>query len=210
MIIEVNSNFVEVLEIPTKITGLKYKPQLRNGNDEDWAYFTKHASKEVSDRNFNIVRDICKNYMTHGIIEIGVSRNQEGSFTYAMLQNKPDDLKYLGIDIEDKSYLNNVEKNIFTIKENSFNQSEVRSYLDKIGMDKISILFIDGWHSVNACINDWLYSDLLSDNGIVIFHDTNSHPGPRVFIECIDRNQYKVERYFIDEDDYGIGIAYKI
>ena len=211
MEIIVNSNKVEILEIPTKIDGLKFKPSMVNyDNDSDNCYpFSRACSMEVSKNNFNLIKDITVEYMTHGIMEIGVSRNGEGSFTRAMLDNKPDNIKYIGVDLDDKSYLNSLEKNIYTIRENSFNQESIRNYMSEIGMYKISILFIDGWHSVNACINDWLYTDLLSDNGIVIFHDTNYHPGPRVFIECIDDKIYKVDRYFIDEDDYGIAIAYK-
>lgn len=205
------SQKIDIIEIPTDIYGLAFLPKLSDyDNDADWAPFTRLCSAEVSSKNYNLVKVITKNYMTHGVMEIGVSRNGEGSFTRAMLDNKPDDIKYLGIDLDDKSYLNSIEKNIFTLKENSFNQESVRNYMKEIEMENISILFIDGWHSVNACINDWLYSDLLSDNGIVIFHDTNYHPGPRVIIESIDRTKFKVERYFTDEDDYGITIAYKL
>jgi hypothetical protein len=202
---------IDVIEIPTDVYGLSFIPQLSDyDNDLDWAPFTKHCSFEVSINDYNLVKRVTENYMTHGVMEIGVSRNGEGSFTKAMLDNKPDNIKYLGVDLDDKSYLNNIEKNIYTIQENSFNQEAIRNYMKEIKMEKISILFIDGWHSVNACINDWLYADLLSKDGVVIFHDTNYHPGPRVIIESIDRTKFRVERHFVDEDDYGIAIAYKL
>jgi cephalosporin hydroxylase len=132
--------------------------------------------------------------MTDGIIEIGISRNGPRSFTNDLLSNKPDHLKYLGVDIEDKSYLNNVDKNIFTIKENSFNRESVESYVSEIGIQKISILFIDGWHSVNAVINDWGYASLLSENSVVILHDTNYHPGPTILVESINKKLFRVEK----------------
>jgi len=211
MNIQINGSSVDILKLPTNIEGLNFKPQMQNyDNDADWVSFSKTCSTEVSTNNFNLIKEISKNYMTHGVVEIGVSRNGDGSFTNALLRNKPNHIKYLGIDIDDKSYLNDTNKNIFTIRENSFNQEIVRNYINKIGLEKISILFIDGWHSVNDCINDWMYSDLLSDNGIVIFHDTNYHPGPRVIIESIDTDKFKIEKHFVDQDDYGIAIAYKL
>jgi hypothetical protein len=153
---------------------------------------------------------VSKNFITHGIMEIGVNRNGDGSFTQALLSNKPDQIKYLGVDLDDKSYLNDTNKNIYTIKANSYDQRAVRDYLNVIGIDKLSILFIDGDHSVNTVINDWLYSDLLSDNGIVMFHDTSGHPGPTILVEYIDANIYRVEKHFENQDDYGLAIAYKL
>ena len=126
-----------------------------------------------------------------------------------MLVNKPDNIPYLGVDLDDKSYLNNPSKRIHTIRENSYNQESVRNYMKEIGMEKISVLFIDGHHSVNTVINDWLYSDLLSDNGIVLFHDTNFHTGPTIFVESIDKSEYDVVKYFEEYNDYGVTIAYK-
>ena len=43
---------------------------------------------------------------------------------------------------------------------------------DKIGKDKIGILFIDADHSYEGVKKDWdLYSKLIEKNAIVIFHD---------------------------------------
>jgi len=209
--ININGYNVEFREDKTDILGLSFLPQMiEYDNDEDWSVFTRGCKQEVSPQNFNLVKEISKNYMTHGIMEIGVSRNGMASFTQAMFQSKPDHIKYLGIDLDDKTYLDNKDKNIFTIRENSYNRDLVKKYLNEIGLEKISILFIDGWHSVNAVINDWQYVDMLSDNGIVIFHDTNYHPGPTIFLEAIDGKIFKVEKYFENEDDYGVSIAYRL
>lgn len=207
----INGHNVHVHELPTNIYGLKFLPQMGNGydNDKDYETFTKFWNAEVSKRDYDLVDSVSQKYMTHGIMEIGISRNGDGSFTHAMLKNKPKDILYLGVDIEDKSYLDNSDENIYTIKEDSFNRNTVIDYAKKIGLNKISILFIDGWHSLNAVINDWQYVELLSDNGIIIFHDTNSHPGPTVFIECIDKDLFEVEKYFSNMDDYGVTIVYK-
>lgn len=207
----INGCEVDILELETDIFGLKFKPQLdsRFNNDADWEVFTKGQLTEVSEQNFFLMELFTKQYSKHGIMEIGVSRNGEESFTKAILNNKPDNIPYLGVDLDDKSYLNDENKKIYTIKENSFNQEAIRSYIKEIGMEKISLLFIDGWHSVNAVINDWLYADLLSESGIVIFHDTNSHPGPAIFLSAIDEKIFRVQTFF-HENDYGMGIAHKI
>lgn len=208
---EINGWEINIKELETEIYGLKFRPQLdeKYDNDADWEVFTKGGFVEVSQQNFELMESISKKYCNDAIMEIGVSRNGEGSFTRAILNNKPDNVPYLGVDLDDKSYLNNVDKKIFTIKENSFNQIAIRSYLKEIGIDKLSLLFIDGWHSVNAVINDWMYTDLLSDNAIVVFHDTNYHPGPAVFLSAIDETLFKIERYF-EGMDYGMAVAYKL
>ena len=117
MILEVNRYIVNVHENPTNIFGLKFEPQMdeRYNNDADFAYFHRGGFIEVSNNNFQLMDSLAKKYSTHGIMEIGISRNGEGSFTRALLNNKPDNIPYLGIDLDDKSYLNNPNKNIFTI-----------------------------------------------------------------------------------------------
>ncbi len=165
---------------------------------------------EVSNENYNLMDELSKKYSTHAIMEIGVSRNENGSFCNAIFKNKPDNIPYVGIDIVDKTYLNNSSKNIYTLHENSFNQINVRNYLKQIGIDKLSMLVIDGDHSINAVINDWRYSDLLSDNGIVVFHDTNFHSGPTILVEAIDNTKFDVVKYFENNFDYGMCVAYKL
>lgn len=201
--------YIDVEEQPTTIPGLNFKPQMIGYDNDNEDYFWKYCNYEVSPQSYELIKNITKDYMSHGILEIGVSRNADGSFCHAMLVNKPDNIPYLGVDLDDKSYLNNPSKRIHTIQENSYNQESVRNYMKEIGMDKISILFIDGHHSVNTVINDWLYSDLLSDNGIVLFHDTNFHTGPTIFVESIDKSEYDVVKYFEEYNDYGVTIAYK-
>jgi cephalosporin hydroxylase len=211
MIFDIFGTVIELEELPTEIFGLSFHPQMKNfDNNRDWESFTVWHTREVTEGNFNLVDHVSKGFMSHGIIEIGVNRNGEHSFTQALLKNKPDSIPYLGIDIDDKSFLNNPEKRIFTLQANSFDQARNREYLRSIGMEKVSLLFIDGDHSVNAVVNDWRYADLLSANGVVMLHDTVSHPGPRVILEAIDKGIFRVEKHFPNEDDYGLAIAYRI
>jgi len=207
---QINGINVRIQKVQTDIEGLSFKPQMVEiDNDLDWAPFTKKAtSNNPTPNNLKLMGEISKEHMGGGIIEIGVSRSRGKSFTEVLLGNKPDNIKYLGIDLNDKSSLRNSNKNVYTIKANSFDQDNIRKYMKTIGMDKISLLHIDGWHSVNACINDWLYSDLLTDNGVVVFHDSNYHP-VNVFLDGIDREKYDVKKYFEGEADFGMSIAFK-
>jgi hypothetical protein len=212
MIKIINGCKIDVLELETDIFGLKFKPQMTTpfDNDADSEKFHNVASFEVSDQNFKLMELLAKNYCTYGVMEIGVSRNGERSFTKAILNNKPDHVPYLGVDLDDKTYLFNENKKIYTLRENSFNQKSVRAYMKSIGMNEISLLFIDGWHSVNAVINDWMYADFLSKNGVVVFHDTNYHPGPAIVAPAIDNTTFDVRYYFENSDDYGMVVAYRI
>ena len=66
---------------------------------------------------------------------------------------------------------------------------------------------IDGWHSINMVYTEWLYTQILSDKGIVVFHDTNGHPGPYFITKSIDTDLYEVNKYLSDIKDWGISVA---
>ena len=151
------------------------------------------------------------------IVEIGVnsinSKINDDDFnttsTSIFLTNKRNTDMYLGIDINDKSALNNSEKNIYTIATPSEDCEKVFKYMNDIKMENIDILFIDGLHSINQVYKEWRYTQKLADKGVVIFHDTNSHPGPYFILKSIDTNMYSVYKYFNDIVDFGIGVAVK-
>ena len=197
---------------PSNINGLSYLPSFKNesDNDLDWPWFvvSNKISTEISDANKEALDDIIRKVNVKNVIEIGIARNNARSFTTQLLYAKKG--IYCGIDIEDKTFLNDSLNRVYTIRANSHDQSTIRSYLNTIGLEKCSVLFIDGWHSVNTVINDWKYTDLLDDNGVVIFHDTNYHPGPHLIIEAIDRSMYRVVKYCDGGFDWGISAAYKL
>ena len=197
---------------PSNINGLSYLPSFKNesDNDIDWPWFvvSNKISTEISDANKEALDDIIRKVNVKNVIEIGIARNNARSFTTQLLYAKKG--IYCGIDIEDKTFLNDSLNRVYTIRANSHDQSTIRSYLNTIGLEKCSVLFIDGWHSVNTVINDWKYTDLLDDNGVVIFHDTNYHPGPHLIIEAIDRSMYRVVKYCDGGFDWGISAAYKL
>jgi hypothetical protein len=198
---------------PSNVIGLSYLPYFKDEseNDIDWPrHFDGSGGlpTEISDANKEALDDILSKVNVKNVIEIGIARNDVRSFTTQLLYAKKG--IYCGIDIEDKTFLNDDLNRVYTIKANSHDQSTIRSYLNTIGLKKCSVLFIDGWHSVNTVINDWTYTDLLDDKGVVIFHDTNYHPGPNLVVPAIDRSMYRVVKYCDGGLDWGIAAAYKI
>jgi hypothetical protein len=147
------------------------------------------------------------------ILEIGVHRNQvdEESSTSIFFQNKNDDCVYLGVDKNDRSYLDDEEKNIHTVQCLSQEFDTVRSKMAEIGMETIDVLLIDGWHSINQLLYDWEYSDILSEDGMVVFHDTRLHPGPNLFVNALDTNIWHVvpDACADQPSDWGIGFAWR-
>lgn len=140
------------------------------------------------------------------ILEIGVYRNGENSSTHCFLKEKGDDVFYFGVDIEDKSFLDNKSRNIFTVKENSSNFGTVVNFIKSKGVEKLDFIFIDGWHSINQVLDDWEYTRLLSNFGVVGFHDITSHPGPQKFV-----NNLRPDLWIFSGNkcirDYGIGFV---
>jgi hypothetical protein len=199
---------------PSNVNGLSYLPSFKDEseNDVDWPRcFDVNPQGypiEVSDANKEALDDILSNVNVKNVIEIGIARNDARSFTTQLLYAKKG--IYCGIDLDDKTFLNDDLNRVYTIRANSHDQSTIRSYLNTIGLKKCSVLFIDGWHSVNTVINDWKYTDLLDDKGVVIFHDTNYHPGPNLVVPAIDRSKYRVVKYCDGGFDWGIAAAYKL
>jgi predicted O-methyltransferase YrrM len=181
-------------------------------DDRDSPYVSPPDVVEISEVNrqaitnkFLLIRDKAK-----AILEIGVANNVDKSFAYCFLNNKKKETIYIGIDLDDKSFLNNKENNIYTIKNDSSNYDQNIRIINAIGVKQFDFIFIDGLHSINQCYKDWEYTNILSDNGIVAFHDVNYHPGPYQFIRALDKN-----KWFVEEDicpahnDWGIGCARK-
>lgn len=172
---------------------------------------TSELSREVLKDRFTKVLNNCS-----AILEIGISRNGDKSFTQIFLKNKKRETCYIGIDIDDKSYLVNQENNVYTIRNSSSNVMENKKWILEIfekcnlKRKKFDFIFIDGWHSINQMLLDWEYTDLLSENGIVGFHDTAYHPGPKEFVKALNTDIWFVEKNAIHNPaDWGIGFAWK-
>ncbi len=142
------------------------------------------------------------------IVEIGVDRSPDRyTFTKALMDEKKDDTIYLGIDVENRSYLDNPSKNVYTIQTNSANHDKVLARIDEFGLQEIDFLFIDGLHSINAVIADWKYVERLSNIGVVAMHDVRAHPGPYAVFEAIDEAMFVKDKFCCNnEGDHGMGV----
>jgi predicted O-methyltransferase YrrM len=142
------------------------------------------------------------------ILEIGVNRINNGATTTGViLDNKHPDTIYVGIDLDDKSFLNDASKNIHTIRANSFSVEDNIAKIKELGVTEFGFIFIDGWHSINAVITEWEYTALLSPYGIVGFHDTTQHPGPYYFVKALNKDIWNVEEN-VCLQDHGVGFAW--
>lgn len=148
------------------------------------------------------------------IVEIGVDRIddlQKVTSTSVILNNKPADCFYFGIDILDKSYLADFSKNIHFLQTSSSNTNFILNYIKQCGHTAIDFLFIDGFHSIEQVYSDWELTKMLHPNGIVGFHDTAYHPGPNLFLRNLNKKTWHTEENLCQSDinDYGIGFAWK-
>ena len=214
------SKILKVKQLPSDVKGLSYRPSISTELDDYDAIQTYLPNCRPPAERINGNIDVIKSVLIamsdscQGIVEIGVvypsRKSDSNTSTEIFLANKLDSTPYLGIDLSDNTHIDNESKRVHTIMCSSFEQEKVREKIKEIGMEKISILMIDGLHSINAVINDWEYSDLLAENGVVIFHDTNFHPGPVSVVDALDESLYKVIKFFNDRnDDYGITVVRK-
>ena len=192
---------------PTDIWGLKFLPHIPLHDDRDGPLFSWPKNQEVSDCNLEVLigemTRLGDGY--RACMDIGGARNGERSMSHRYIKLKPNGAAYIGVDLEDKSELDDPANNVWTIQANSHEQDRIRSFLKEKGINKIDILAIDGYHSITTTMNDWQYADLLSDHGVVIVHDTNHHPGDIALCEAVDENLFDIIR-FCTSYDSGIAV----
>ena len=56
-------------------------------------------------------------------------------------------------------------------------------------------------------IKEWRFIEHLTKDGILAMHDTNYHPGPKLFIENLNTERYIVEKHCTNSDDCGISFV---
>ena len=145
------------------------------------------------------------------ILEIGVNNNPDNlTSTSVFLSNKKDDTIYIGVDIEDKSNLNNEHKNIYTLQYRSENINTVMNFAKYKGVKQFDFIFIDGWHSVEQVQKELAYAEYLSPRGIIGFHDVNHHPGPIYALQNLDKNIWNIDIHRSPTDNvmYDFGVAF--
>jgi len=198
--------------------GLKYSPSEKKGatfydEQKKQPYqinrerITKHkVSMEISDDNRSFVKEVLKMVKPKVVMEIGVRRNATRSFTRILLDEKEKETIYIGIDNMGKGDLDDAEKNIFTLRTDSGDYGKVTAFIKQLGAFPIDLLFIDGYHSIEQVEKDWKYVDLLSDEGVILLHDTNFHDGPAELFEAINEKMFEKKKYFQHEGDWGMAI----
>lgn len=168
---------------------------------------------EFSDCNKSQLIKYFKKVAPHAkaILEIGVHRNGGDSSTWCFLNYKNKETFYFGIDIVDKSFLNDEENNIYTLQENSSNTEKIMNFVKSTGVEKFDFIFIDGYHSINQVLDDWKFTEYLAEGGIVGFHDTNMHTGSMLFVDHLNPEKYNIEKcckaWMLD---WGISFVSKI
>ena len=165
-------------------------------------------AREIDPLELKIVKDVCLEFIDRpiNIMEIGVHRNKEESFTEVFIKNKHPDSKYFGVDINDKSYLN--AHNVYTFQNSSFEYDKVVAELNRVGIFSLDILLIDGDHHVGGAFTDWSYSALVNKGGKILIHAVHTHDGPRKLMKLIDPELFDIE-FLTDKDSgvYGLGMA---
>lgn len=204
-------NLYSIKQRAEPIYGLKYRPSLepeRSDETDFFGEFYRPVPREFSPANQEVLRQALMGLREpRCIVEIGVQRNPlPESSTGILLQYKPESCVYLGVDIEDKSHLDDARARIFTLQMNSADRARVFGLMDQLGVEHIDFLFIDGWHSVNQCLADWRYVERLAPDGVVVMHDTNVHPGPVAVFEAIDERMFDKAKHCADGLDWGIAV----
>ena len=139
------------------------------------------------------------------ILELGIGNRRKflNTSTFLLTCFKHPNVKYIGVDFRGRGWLHDVNENVYVYR------SKTEYFLPTFN-EEIDLLLIDGGHSVDNILIDWQFSSFVKNDGIILLHDIKVHPGPNVLIDAIDTEIYKVDRYFLDdEDDFGIAVVYK-
>ncbi len=148
------------------------------------------------------------------IVEIGVARLStkpyEHTSTAVLINHKKRDTVYLGIDAQDRSFVDDPDMNVHTVQCYSQDYEKVLAKMKELDIRGIDFLFIDGWHTINQVIDELFYVDLLNPGGIVGYHDINFHRGPNRIIHNLRKDKFDVRMHCLEHTDWGIGFATKL
>jgi hypothetical protein len=167
--------------------------------------FAKSVPKEMSDMNLSKVREFFGRLVSPRlVVEIGVMRNPGiQNTTQTVLEMKPDTCAYVGIDIEDRSYVKNYGTNIYTLQIDSADTSTIKEYLSRFNIP-IDYLFIDGLHSIYQVGKEIDLISLVRKGGVIGFHDISVHTGPNAWMDAFDPDKFEIYKFHA-EGDWGIG-----
>jgi predicted O-methyltransferase YrrM len=142
------------------------------------------------------------------IVEIGVVPNMtvQNSSTY-FISNKFPQCTYLGIDVCDRSYVEQFASNVHFLKTDSKNTELIVNEIKKYG-GEIDFLFIDGLHTIEQVKYELALIPYVRKGGIIGFHDTMVHIGPNVWMKAFDPSKFTIHNH-TQYNDWGLGILEK-
>ncbi|MBN1689115.1 MAG: hypothetical protein JW893_08450 [Candidatus Omnitrophica bacterium] len=199
--------------------GLAYIPDLgsEEENNRDFLPKTKRGvpeefsprDRKILKQEFLKVKDYCR-----VILEIGTARHEKNSSTRVLLRLKRPKTFYFGVDLLEKPFLKeDRNQRIYFFQTNSSKLDLILNGIrEASGTTKIDFLFIDGYHSVKQILDDWRFASYVDQNGVIVIHDSNEHPGPVELLKAIRAGGlFTVKKYFEDRmDDWGIAVVKRI
>jgi cephalosporin hydroxylase len=194
-------------KLPSNIYGIKWIPSLEPSisSDTDWVPATgwQQPLRHISEMNAS---ELTKAFMSikkpRLMVEIGVGVGEDSS-TKVLSAIKPKDCVFVGIDTSLRP-VPQVE-NYHFLHGDSSDREKLYALMRQLDRKTIDFMFVDGWHSINQVLRDWLYWERMSQDGIMVFHDTNFHPGPVMVLAAIDESIFSVEYFGAGACDWGLG-----
>jgi hypothetical protein len=141
------------------------------------------------------------------ILELGVSKHGIDSSTYVFLNNKKQRTYYVGIDDEDKSYLNDPVKNVYTIKNTKDCVEDNMRMCTNLGITSFNFIFINACDTLNEIQTLWKYTNWLAPVSFVGFHNTGIQTELIEFLDSINRDKWNVVKNVCKQDN-GIGFVW--
>lgn len=236
-IIDSEGHTMVINHLKTDIFGLKYYPSFEDFDFDKHPWYIKfgisenpniidfygpyvslywtnqNTSKHFSECNAKTLENAIDSMgSVDSILEIGVHRpdaSSDISSTKIIIDKKRKDAIYLGVDINDKSSLNDIENNVHTMVCDSLEIEKIKDKIKSLGIEKLDLIFIDGDHSIKYALNDWKFAELLRIGGKIIYHDVSAHTVPRELTKAVDTDIFRVEVFCKPNEichDHGIGI----
>jgi predicted O-methyltransferase YrrM len=171
--------------------------------------FATAVKDEMSPMNLSKVLEFFKKLDSPKlIVEIGVMRNPGiPNTTLQFLQKKPDTCTYLGIDIEDRSYVYKHGKNIHILRMDSANTELIKKIIESFKCE-IDFLFIDGLHSIYQVGKELDLITAVRKGGIIGFHDIAVHTGPNTWLDAMKPECFEIHKFHAPAD-WGVGFLVK-
>jgi predicted O-methyltransferase YrrM len=179
----------------------------------------KGATQKITE--FASLLRLLKRRRLKSVVEIGTA---QGGTLYTWCKIANSDALIISIDLPGGPFgggytLNDIKKfrkykkknqKIYFLRKDSHEQETKNRLIEILDGRKIDFLFIDGDHSYRGVKKDFqLYSSLVKQNGLIVFHDILRHPKVP---ECkVDKfwneikRKYKNAEFIDREDDRGWG-----